>query len=331
MKLDELLERESTVPRRSAQAREATRSALVTAAHDDIARRARIVRRRRRALIACAAVIVGGVTAVSVRLPDGSSSRLVAHAPEVNSASFRTVAAVIDAAAAAAPLTGPGDAPFWKVVLRVPVNDCGQNRCKKSWDRAIYWMGLNKPGAQSLGALGGKPFVTVADAPWVSIDGHRMTWGEANAKTWTDAQLRTIQFEGYSPAHGPWLSVPAWYRTGYNTASALIDAPASPAIRKQLWKILGSIPELQFKGHAKDALGRSGWKLALPSAGGSFSAMSYIIDTSSGLMLQYESLDSSGYEPVTVLSAGPADSAPKPTCPVQANGQGVSTCVVPAR
>jgi hypothetical protein len=67
MLLDELLERSATVPPREGDARQATRDRLLSAAHADVVRRARIVRlRRTRAVLAgLAATAVVGVTVVS--------------------------------------------------------------------------------------------------------------------------------------------------------------------------------------------------------------------------------------------------------------------------
>lgn len=339
MKLDELLESESKVLPRTSLTREAARSALVEAAHNDIARRAKIVRlRRRRVMAACAAVVVvAGVATVHAYGSEKPTSHADAGAQGTKApitTNFRTVSEVVDAAAAAPSIAGPGNAPYWKVVLSAPETDCNQNRCHRSTTRASYWIGLNKPGVQNFGLLGpGKPWISSTGILKVQIDGHWMTWGQANAKTWTTAQLKTIQFGGFNPIRGPWLSAPAWYRTGYDVASALISAPASHTIREQLWKILGNVPELQFQGRAKDSLGRPGWRLTLPSAGGDWAAMSYVVDAATGVVLEYA--EHSPYSPaaaVTVVSAGPANSAPAPTVCLNRPQQGksIAICEAPA-
>lgn len=337
MKLDELLESESKVVPRDSLARESTRSALISAAHNDIARRAKIVRlRRRRALAACAGVaVIAGIAAVRSSGPENPARRVDTRTRGTTtpiSTNFRTVAEVVDAAAAAPSVASPGLAPYWKVLTTVPGTVCSDNRCHSSSMRATYWIGLDGPGVQMLGDPGrGEPLVGSTGTLRVAIDGRWMTWRQANAHTWTTTQLKTIRFEGFNPNHGPWLDVPAWYRTGYDVASALITAPASHAIREHLWKILGTIPELQLQGRAKDSLGRPGWRLTLPSAGTGWPAESYIVDAATGVILEYKEHSPSTPAGITVVSAGPADSAPTPTptCPngKETKGQGVSVCV----
>lgn len=299
----------------------ALESSLAVAVEADIARRARYVRRRRAARISGIGVVAAAaVVGVVVAQPSGTTRVAQAKEPTVSktpiSPRFRTVAQVVNAAASAISNVDPTAAPYWKVELKAHdigdrVTDNGTNCIVINDHSPTIWWGNGRASvSQDLGGLVGEGKPVALPRATVTIDGTTMSWRQANARHWSIAQLRSlVPDNGPSPQQGG--PIEGWY-VFKNTGDILTDSPASAAIRKELWRNLASLPAVKLVGRATDSLGRQGWKLSIsdPSVG----TASYIVDTSTGQLLEQSQTSATSREPdvITLVTAGPSQTAPKP-------------------
>lgn len=320
MNLDELLTRSGAVDAPSPELLDGLADTVAAAAHADIARRAVLVRRRRLARIGSAVVgvtaaaAIVGVVAVqpAAKTP---SQQAVPPSRTAVTPPFRTVAQVINAAAAATSNVDPTAAPYWKVSLRERVLGCDIGVATCAMHTGVYtiWNGNGRPGVvQNLGDGFVSMDPTEIPAATLSVDGQTLSWRAANQRTWSAADLAAMVADGGTPGK-PGRPSADWY-IFKNTGDLLMDSPAGPKLRQQLWHYLATVQGVRLDGRAKDALGRTGWKLSLDIAG--YGRASYIVDTTTGQLLE-SSVWIAGTgtkEPgvTTLVSAGPSATAPAP-------------------
>lgn len=316
MNLDELLTRSAAIDPPSPDVVDRLGDQLAVAAHTDIARRAVLVRRRRIARIGSAVV---GVTAAAA-IVGAVASQPTAHTPSPQTKAptqvaphFRTVAQVINAAAAATPNLDPTASPYWKVSLRERVLGCEATNCAMQTGVYTIWNGNGRPGVVETvgdGLMSMGP--TAIPAAGVALNGQSMTWQQANRRTWSADDLAAIVADGAAPGK-PGRPSADWY-IFKNTGDLLMDSPAGPTFRQQLWHYLATVQGVRLDGSAKDALGRTGWKLSLDVAG--YGHASYLVDTTSGQLLESSVwIAGSGQKDpsiTTLVSAGASTTAPTP-------------------
>lgn len=94
-------------------------------------------------------------------------------------------------------------------------------------------------------------------------------------------------------------------------------SPASPELRRALWQIAATIPDVELLGHTTDALGRQGIALERDMTGQRLYRARLILDPETGRILEELSYDPDGqlsYR-MTVIDQGPAATAPTPDPP----------------
>jgi hypothetical protein len=310
MNLDELLSQEAAVPPLNPAKFSETQALIEAAAHQDVARLARIhrLRRGRRLLMGVAAAAVAGVviTTQSTTSPDLDTS--IGTYPNVRTADFKTVAQVTNAALAATADADPTAAPYWKVVSTYQCTTTAANapQSGRAACQHTVWEGNGRPGVVEDSAFA----ATAIPAATVTIGGQTMTWRQANAQSWTDAQISALVADD-GPANKPGGRAPTGWYVFKNTGDLLANAPASAPIRRQLWRQLASVPGVKLAGRAKDSRGRSGWLLTLKTPG--YGNQSYVVDTATGMLLeQVVRLPHQDPSVFTLVSAGPAQAAPSP-------------------
>lgn len=310
MVLADLLERGRSVPPLSPNVRDTTRDVLLAAAHQDVLRRAKIARlwrtRRIRVGFTAAAALAVAITVVSQdAIP--TSPPLTPAPSTIRTAEFTTVAQVIHAAAAAPVDDDPGAAPYWKVVTRWPCPPAIKNPPPGGICGATLWIGNGRPGVFEDRSYR-TPITTATreSAYTVTFEDQTLTWSQVNARTWTQRQVVALVAEGRPP------TLPASVFV-FNTASDfLAEDPVPPSMRKQLWNVLAALPGVTLQGRAKDSLGRTGWLLTLSLPG--WGTQSVLIDPESGKVLEVNGSVRAGgaITATTVVSAGPAETAPTP-------------------
>jgi hypothetical protein len=318
MNLDELLERDCTIPTMDPAAKATSRDRAVATAREGIARQAKVlrIRRSRRALISVAAAAVAGVAVISqTGGTSGPHPRTTvaqnnpSQAPPVQ-VEFKTVAQVLNAASTASSHgADPASAPYWRIetkyncdlqMVSAPVPKDGL--CTHT-----EWLGIGRPGVVTDTAFPDRPAIP---AETITLNGQTMSVATFNSRTWTEAQLASLVADGGSS--GEPGRAPAEYYVFKNTGDLLTNSPLSPTIRKELWQHLERVPGVRLDGRAKDRLGREGWKVSLAVPG--YGRNSYLVDTTTGGILEESGSrpDGSTYT-ATVVYEGPAQSAPTPT------------------
>lgn len=313
MNLDELLDQTRDVDPLDPTVKAEVHDRLLAAARADIQGRAKASRLQRARPIATGLVAasVAAVAAISFTYA-GSGHRAPTAGNGPVDVQFRTVAQVVDATTAA---PGPGDptaARYWKVVTswkcdgsQATTGGTSARTCK-----ATMYAGNGGPGVTT-DASG--TTMTVPEATAV-VDGKEYAWRQVNTMRLTDAEVRSLVADNGpigKEARGP--SSAYMFK---NALGLLVYVPASSAVRKQLWHVLAGIPGVQLDGKATDALGRTGWRLTLDSPG--WSTQSILVDPQTGMPLE-ETDQAPGHEVnvTTVVSVGPADTAPKANSPLQ--------------
>lgn len=315
MTLDELLDRAGAVDAPAPDAVNRLADTIASAARADLTRRAVLVRRRRIARIGSAAVAltaaaaIGGFVALqpSAHAPSAQTKPLMQVTPQ-----FRTVAQVINAAAAATPNVNPAASPYWKVVTRDHSEGCtvgpgGPQSCAFTTNIHTMWMGNGRPGVLQI--RGDMDVTESIPAEAIRIGGTFMSWQDVNARQWTVDQLAALVGDDVPPGK-PGRAPAEWY-IFKNTGDLLMNSPASADIRKQLWRHLATVSGVHLDGRATDSQGRQGWKLSISMP--AYGTQAYVVDPDTGAIL--ESIvqfpqDTSPSSIITLISAGPASTVP---------------------
>lgn len=329
--LDQLLEDSNWVDAPNAEVLSSARNVVTAEAEATAARAAKIVhlrRRHRRLTIGVAAAAVAGLVAVPLLSQGGSTPTPPAAAPPMThvappvQARYRTVAQVINAAAAHTGSTDPTTDAYWKVSSTyvgwgcelggVPIGAPPSTKPTPTICHTVK--GTRTAWTATAGGTGVLEDSQMHDRPslgpgTIVVDGQNLTWRQFNARSWTEAQLETlINYSG--TADVPGYSTRSWYSLK-DAFDLMAESPISPAIRTQLWKIVEKIPGARLVGQATDHAGRTGWEISYsdPTDG----TMTFIIDTTTGMLLESGgSLRASGGVETheTYLSAEPTTTAP---------------------
>ncbi len=286
------------------------RHTALTAVHDDLTSRARLARRRVRRRVASVATIAAATAAFSFAARTSEPTQPNA-APPVVEVEYANASQILGAAANAAGAGADtlGEAPYWKVVSEYAQTDTAVKAQNSTGERTI-WQGIAGPSVLS-DTFGGSAAETVSQPQSVlELGGRTYSWRDVNSDGLTSAQVHALLTEGEAgrPAKEGRPSK-EWYF--FKQAGDLLsESPASPEIRKALWKELGALTGVTSSGKVEDAAGRSGWNLTFKLEG--HGSQRYVVDPSTGAILQSEVEVGSAIHRVTYLEAGPATSAPEP-------------------
>jgi hypothetical protein len=317
MTLDDLLDTTRAVGTADAETLARGRDAALDAVRRDLAGRARAVRHRARRRMAwgVAVLAVGAVTAWVV-LPGGDRGpeRTTVSAPPVAEVQFTNASQILDAAATAA-VGEPvelGDAPYWKVVSEY--SQSGELPDDNGTGQRTIWQGIAGPSV--LKDTFGEDIALDAATPLrlpqatLRVGDHTYTWRQANAGALGTRQIRSLLTEGEQDRPSkPGRAPHEWYF--FKQAGELLgETPASPAVRRDIWRELATLTGVTTTGRATDAVGRGGWNLTLTVEG--YGSQRFIVDPSTGAILQRESALRGTTYRITYLEAGPAETAPTP-------------------
>lgn len=315
MMLDDLLAATRDVAPAHASKLLSGRDAALAAAHDDVMNRARAVRyrKRRRVLYTVAAVVVAVGIVVIVPGDDYAPDRMAIPAPPVAEARFTNASQVVDAAAASAGREPAelGDAPYWKVV-----SEYAQSGSKRSDEniegKRTVWQGIDGPSIlrDTFGedvALEDVRPLKVPQAT-LTVGGRTYTWREVNAGALDQQQIHDLLTEGEQGVPEKAGRAPhEWYF--FKQAGELLgDTPASPAVRQAIWEEMSTLTGITTSGKVTDALGRDGWDLTMSADG--YGSQRFVVDPSTGALLQWETAGRGVTYRQTYLAAGPAETVP---------------------
>lgn len=312
MTLDYVLAATRDVAPPSPEALAHGRAVVLAAAHEEHLGRARIGKRRARGRMMsvgalAAAAAVAAVLAAVLAVPDGDDpgERTATPSVEVVEVEYENAAQIVSAAAVAAGHQSSklGDAPYWKVSSEWRQSDPGT---EDSFGKRTIWQGIDGPGVLRNDA---GEFLELPRAT-LTVGGRTYNWREINAGALSRDQIRALltasedamSAKDGRPAH-------EWYY--FKQAGELLsESPASPAIRKMLWQELATVTGVTTSGKATDLLGRKGWNLTFKVAG--HGSQRFIVDPTTGAILQAEHERRGSTYRVTYFKAGPADSVPIP-------------------
>ena len=272
--------------------------------------RSRVVRATAAASLVAAAV--GGALVIShdpAPVPAPSAGPIAA--PPTAAPEFTTVGQLVDTAAGRSRSVDPTDAPYWKIASRETCQEGSKPPCTTT-----LWSGIDRPGVTK---HSGEEAWAICPAT-VAVNGVSLPWSQVNDRRWTAKDVASMVADGGSDKPGRASSD---YYVFKNTTELLLMSPASRTIRRQLWDGIKHLPNVTLDGRKKDALGRTGWRLTYredvegPYGQGAVS-QSVLVDTATGALLErtFRAADEDPYTS-TILSAGPADRAPRADGPAE--------------
>lgn len=93
----------------------------------------------------------------------------------------------------------------------------------------------------------------------------------------------------------------------------LLESPASPELRRAVWNVAASVPDVELLGDMTDAAGRPGIAIERDQLEDNWVRELYILDPSDGTFLEAQSIDAEGTVVwrSTLIEQGPADTAPE--------------------
>lgn len=321
MTLDEILVATRPVAPPDRSTLDRGRADVVALADTEISLRARRARRRvRRRLLGGVAIAAAAVGAFLV-IPHDDGGLAPITAPPTSTTSrgpvvdvdYVNASQMLAATADSARLyTQPlGDAPYWKVVTQSG---------RDASTRSTRWMGIDGPGVMPFdddpsrttrGLFVELPKLTVR------LGGRTYTWRDINDGVVPADQLVGLLTETeltHDTGNKADRAAHEYYffKEAYEI---LANTPASPAIRMQLWDDVAHIAGVKLDGKVTDAIGRKGWAVSLTTPGQG--TQTYVVDPTTGALLESrghaEGASSEDGWTVTLVEAGPADSAPRPT------------------
>lgn len=317
MTLDDLLASTGDVTPVDTATLSVRRDAVLAAAREDVTSRARIVRHRRRRRVAYVAAVAAVACIAWVAQPGSGpiSEREALPVPPVVEAQFTDASQIVTAAADAAGQQpgGLGDAPYWKVVSEY--SQGGSERPEENREgRRTIWQGIAGPSV--LRDTDGGGFTLEEGKPLelpqatLTVGGRTFTWREINAGALGAAQVRELLTAGESGMSGKAGRAPhEWYF--FKQAGELLgETPASPAVRRAIWNEMSTLTGVTTTGKVTDAIGRTGWDLTIAAEG--FGSQRFVVDPSTGAILQSETAGRGTTYRITYIEAGPAETAPRP-------------------
>ncbi|GAA3527160.1 hypothetical protein GCM10022234_25490 [Aeromicrobium panaciterrae] len=315
MTLDELLTATREVDTPDGATLVQARDAALAAVHQDLTSRARIARRRVRRRVVSVATLAAAAGVAFVVVPSGekANDHVATPTPPVVEVKYENASQIVAAAAVGAGHGSDhlGDAPYWKVISEYAQTDANDPSQDSAGTRTI-WQGIDGPSVLRDTFGGDSPGETLAlPQTKLGVGGRSYTWRQVNAGALSGDQIRALLTEGEAGIPDkPGRAPHEWYF--FKQAGELLsDTPASPAVRKALWKELATLTGVTTSGKVTDSAGREGWNLTFALKG--HGSQRFIVDPASGAILQAEVENTGSTYRVTYLEAGPASSAPTPT------------------
>lgn len=315
MTLDELLNATRDVDTPDGATLVRSRDAATTAVHQDLTSRARIARRRvRRRVVSVAAIAAAaGVAFIVVPGGDPANDHVATRTPPVVEVKYENASQIVAAAAVGSGHGSDqlGDAPYWKVVSEYAQTDA-DDPSQDSAGRRTIWQGIDGPSVLRDTFGGDAPGETLAlPQTKLNVGGRSYTWRQVNTGALSSDQIRALLTEGEAGIPDKSGRAPHEWYFFKQAGELLSETPASPAVRKALWKELATLTGVTTSGKVTDASGREGWNLTFALK--DYGSQRFIVDPATGAILQAEVENAGSTYRVTYVEAGPASSAPKPT------------------
>jgi hypothetical protein len=255
------------------------------------------------------------VALVVVAPDDGQAPERAAVpvSPPAVDAQFANASQILDAAAASAGRESAelGDAPYWKVVSEYDQSGSDVPDDNTAGRRAI-WQGIDGPSI--LQDTFGEDVPLDAVRPLrlpqatLTVGGRTYTWREVNAGALGPRQIHDLLTAGEEGASGKNGRAPHEWYFFKQAGELLSDTPASPTVRRAIWKEMATLTGVTTTGEVSDAVGRKGWNLTITAEG--YGTQRFVVDPSTGAILQSESVSRDVTYRMTYLEAGPAETAP---------------------
>jgi len=268
-------------------------------------RLARRAKRRRTTVVSLVSVAAAATLVVAPTLDLGGVAR-----PDSAQA-----AAVLVSAAAAAGAQGDGwpDAAYWHVVSEQEY--AGVTYPREIWRARVGDTVLQDPAASpGTSALVGPDGVYTGSLGRTFFDaGSPVDWAGLDALPTDPDELEHVLRTG-AVGQGPDPDSQLWSTVG----ELQRETPATPALRSAAWTVASRIPGVVLVGTVTDSAGREGTAVERDMTGENWYRERYVIDPANGDLLEQVSYDADGdvVWRMTILSQGPADSAPAVDPPV---------------
>lgn len=139
------------------------------------------------------------------------------------------------------------------------------------------------------------------------VGGEVLTWQDLDALPTDATELGAFLREKVS-GHQAGEDNELWE----SVTGLLQESPASPALRRALWQVAASIPDVELVGAMTDSAGRHGTAVERNQLDQGWYRVLYILDPADGTLLETQDIDAEGTVVYrwTLLEQGPSDTAP---------------------
>lgn len=146
-----------------------------------------------------------------------------------------------------------------------------------------------------------------------SVGGHGLSWADLDALP-TDAGELGPYLRAMVKNHPAGEDNELWE----DATGLLMESPASPALRRALWQVVASIPDVTLLGTMTDAVGRQGTGIERNELAQHWYRIVFILDPTDGTLLEKKEFDADGtvVSRYTFLDQGPSDTAPQADPPI---------------
>jgi hypothetical protein len=144
------------------------------------------------------------------------------------------------------------------------------------------------------------------------VGGEGLTWQDLEALPTDPGELGALLREKVA-GHDSGEDNELWE----SVTGLLTNSPASPALRRALWQVAATIPDVELIGSATDSIGRHGTAIERNQLDAGWFRVVHIINPTDGTLLETRDIDADGTIVYrwTALEQGPSDTAPKPQPP----------------
>jgi len=145
------------------------------------------------------------------------------------------------------------------------------------------------------------------------VGGDVLTWQDLDALPTDAGELAALLREKVS-GHQSGEDNELWE----SVTGLLRESPASPALRRALWQVAASIPDVELVGAVTDSAGRPGTAVERNQLDQGWYRVVYILDPADGTLLETQDVDADGTVVYrwTLLEQEPSDTAPAAQLPL---------------
>lgn len=139
------------------------------------------------------------------------------------------------------------------------------------------------------------------------VGGHALTWQDLEELPTDATQLRAVLMD-WVRGHPSGEDNELWE----SVTGLLRESPASPALRRALWQVAASIPDVELVGTVTDAIGREGTAIERNQLDAGWYRVVYVLDPHDGTLLETRDVRADGtvaYR-ATEISREPSATAP---------------------